>query len=104
MLVTSQYCGRELFKDRLQIRVNKAFYCPDSITDRLSCVIYPWQYQGIGEKAGVEQGEKHLRHAKKNLPYRNAVVFKTAIIRKLQTFPPCLSSFGRFVYCNIKNA
>lgn len=55
------YYGGELFRDRLQIRVNKAFYCLDSITDRLSCVIYPWQYQGIGDKAGEEEGEKYHR-------------------------------------------
>lgn len=100
---------RELFRDGLQIRVNKAFYCLDSITDRLSCVIYPWQYPGIGDKAGGEPGEKYPgsqhMYAKSNFhTIREQNCFSTVgIIRKLQIFPSCLSSFGRVVYCNIKN-
>lgn len=34
----------------LQIKVNKGFYCLDSFKDRLSCVIQPPIYQGIGGK------------------------------------------------------
>lgn len=50
------YYTGELFRDLLQIRVNKALYCLHSTADRLSCVIYPQQYQGNGDKAGEERG------------------------------------------------